>query len=315
MKIVFSEYASGSSYNTIIEKLHGRPGKFGRPLGKNSLHDILENERYAGIFTWNKHIMRIMRKWAGGKPNPNVIRIEGIVPPIIDKETWERVQKRMSQHERKAANKARREYLLSGLIECSACGAAYVGHTCRNRRKAGTFRETRYYVCGDKYRTHNCSAKNVNADYIETFVVQQLKAYLLDSDFEEIANRIADAANSAAPDCSKERAELADAEKKISNGVKAVLAGLDVPELKSEIDRLRARKSELEDIIHHKENNGQRVDPARIVARFRNALDHWSDSLKQIVREFVTKIYANPDGSFSVQIGVHINGAGGLSWE
>ena len=311
VKIIFSEYAIGSSYNAIIENLHGRPGKFGRPLGKNSLHDILKNERYIGIFTWNKHIMRVMRKWAGGKPNPNVIRIEGVIPPIIDRETWERVQKRMSQHNRKAANKAKREYLLSGLIECATCGAAYVGHACINRRKDGTYRETRYYSCGNRYRTHTCKSKSINADYIETFVVQQLKAYLLNSDFEEIANRIANAANSAAPDCSKEKAELAETEKQIANGIKAVLAGMDIPELNTEIDRLRARKSELEDIIRHKENNGQKVDPARIVARFQRALETWDTNLKHVVQEFVTKIYANPNGSFSVQIGVHITGAGG----
>lgn len=311
VRIIFAEYATGASYNAIVDKLNGRLGKFGRPLGKNSLCDILQNERYIGVYTWNKRIMRIMRKWAGGKLNPNVIRMEGIIPQIIDLETWERVRDRMKQHERRAANKAKRDYLLSGLIECVDCGSAYVGHTCVNHRKDGSSRETRYYVCGNKYRTHTCKAKNINADLIETFVVQQLKAYLLESDFKEVAERIAGAVNSAAPDCSKEKAELAGVEKKISNGVNAVLAGMAVPELQEEIDRLRTRKSELEDIIAHKKNDGRKVDPARIIARFQRALETWDSDLKRIVQEFVTKIYANPDGSFSVQIGVHIDGAGG----
>lgn len=29
-----------------------------------------------------------MRKWAGGKPNPNVVRIEDCILPIIDKEVF-----------------------------------------------------------------------------------------------------------------------------------------------------------------------------------------------------------------------------------
>ena len=311
VRIVFEEYAAGASYNAIIDKLKGKPGKFGRPLGKNSLCDILQNERYIGVYTWNKRIMRIMRKYAGGKLNPNCIRLEGIIPPIIDDETWGRVRSRMIQRNRRAENKAKREYLLSGLIECSECGATYVGHCCVNKRKDGSTRETRYYECGNKYRTRSCNAKNINADLIETFVVSQLKAYLLDVDFEETAQRLADAVNSASPDCSKERSELADIDKKISNGVKAVISGMDIPELQTEIDRLRTRKSELEDIIAHKENGGKKINPDSIVGRFNRALDCWDSDLKRIIQEFVTKIYANPDGSFSVEVGVHIDGAGG----
>lgn len=311
VRIVFNAYADGASYNAIIDKLTGRLGKFGRPLGKNSLCDILQNERYIGIFTWNKKIMRIMRKWAGGKLNPNVIRIEGIVPPVVDIETWGRVRARMKQKERRAENKAKREYLLSGLIECVECGAAYVGHTSVNKRKDGSVRETRYYTCGNKYRTRNCEAKNINADLIETFVVEQLKVYLLEADFDELAQTIADAVNSATPDCAKERSELAETEKKITNGVKAVLSGMDISELQNEIDRLRARKSELEDIIRHKESGGIKIDPQKIVNKFHQAVDTWDNDLKRIIKEFITKIYANPDGSFSVEIGVHITGAGG----
>ena len=54
-------------------------------------------------------------------------------------------------------------------------------------------------------------------------MVSQLKAYLHDVDFEETAQRIAEAVNTASPDCTKERLELADIDKKISNGVKAVI--------------------------------------------------------------------------------------------
>lgn len=140
---------------------------------------------------------------------------------------------------------------------------------------------------------------------------QSFWAYLLDVDFNEMAQRIADAVNSASPDCAKERLELADIDKKISNGVKAVISGMDIPELPAEIDRLRARKSELQDIIAHKEKGGKQINPDSIVGRFNRALEYWDSDLKRILQEFVTRIYANPDGSFSVEVGVHIDGAGG----
>ena len=63
--------------------------------------------------------MKIMRKWAGGKPNPNAVRIEGIIPRIIEDDLWERVQGRVKNSTR-GQNKAKRQYLLSGIIECAS---------------------------------------------------------------------------------------------------------------------------------------------------------------------------------------------------
>lgn len=231
VKIIFTMYANGKSYNNIIDALTNYRGKFGQHFGKNSLSSILQNERYIGVYTWNKQIRRVMRKWAGGKPNPNCVRLEGVIPPIVSMDIWEKVRARMKSHS-KASNKAKREYLLSGLIECTTCGATYVGHCVVNKRKDGSLRETRYYYCGERYRTRSCDSKNLNADEIETFVVQQLKAYLLESDFDEVAQTFAEAIESASPDASTEKKELASICKKIDNGVNAILSGIDIPELK-----------------------------------------------------------------------------------
>ena len=146
VRLIFDLYAMGESYSTIIDSLaaKGHIGKYGRPIGKNSLNALLQNERYNGTYFWNKHQMKYMCKWAGGKENPNVVRIEGGVPAIIDMETWERVQKRMSDNNRKAANTAKHKYLLSGMIECGECGGAYTGKT----NTSGKGYITHFYVCG-----------------------------------------------------------------------------------------------------------------------------------------------------------------------
>lgn len=302
---IFAWYAAGKSYDYIIDHLNGALGKRGSPIGKNSLNGMLKNERYIGVYTWNKKRYKIMRKWAGGAANPNVERIEGAIPAIIDEDTWRRVQERMSNNKRNARNKARHKYLLTGLIECEECGAAYVGHASTNKKGY----TTRYYCCGNKYRTHTCSAKNINADEIETFVVQNLKEYLRTMDFTATAQYIADQVNGAAPDLKAEKAELAQIEKKIANGVQAVLSGLVVPELQAELDRLRVRKSELEDIIAHRSASRPEVDPAALVAMFRASVDQWDDeTLPQIIRTHITKIYAHPDGTFTVLVGVHTTG-------
>lgn len=298
---IFSMYADGRSYNEILTAIGTVYGKRGRPLGKNSLHYLLKNERYIGVYTRCKRHVKIMGKWAGGIPNENAVRIENAIPRIIDNKTWERVQKRMSDRKHRAVNKAKREYLLSGLIECADCGAAYIGHTSTNSRGYST----RYYCCGNKYRTHSCSSKNINADEIETFVVQNLKMYLLGLNFEKMANEIADKVNSASVDLKEERIELADINAQLANGTKAILKGLDYPELQTEMFKLRVRKSELEDIISRSSKKSS-VNPDRIVELFRHAVENWDTDLKSILRSMI-KIYAHADGSFDLNIGVHIS--------
>lgn len=302
---IFSMYANGKSYNEILDTIGTVYGKRGRPLGKNSLHYILKNERYIGVYTWCKRHVKIMGKWAGGIPNKNAVRIEGAIPAIIDMKTWERVQKRMSDRKHRAVNKSKREYLLSGLIECANCGATYVGHTSTNSKGY----ETRYYYCGNKYRTHSCSAKSINADEIETFVVQNLKMYLLGINFEQMANEIADHVNNASPDLSVERKELASVNAMLNNGTKAILKGIDYPELQDEMFKLRVRKSELEDILAR----SSKTDPVsadKIIAMFQHYIDNWDTDLKNILKSLI-KVYAYADGSFDLNIGVHIKSCEG----
>ena len=300
VKKIFAMYADGKSYGDIMKAIGTVYGKRGKPIAKNSLHYILKNERYIGVYTWCKRHVKIMGKWAGGVPNENAVRIEGAIPPIIDTETWERVQKRMSDRKHRAVNKAKREYLLSGLIECADCGATYIGHTSRNSKGY----ETRYYCCGNKYKNHSCASKNIKADDIESCVVQNLKMYLLGLDFEKMANDIAERINNASPDLSAERQELADINVKIANGTRAILNGLDYPELQTEMFKLRVRKSELEDIIS-RSNSKSPVNSAKISTFFQNAVDNWDTDLKSIVKNMI-KIYAHADGSFDINIGVHI---------
>ena len=304
---IFAWYAAGRSYGYMLEQLKNARGKRGQPFGKNSFSAILRNERYIGVYTWNKRKYKLMRRWAGGGLNPNVIRLEGVIPAIVNRETWEKVQKRMNDRKRNAKNKARHSYLLSGLIECEACGAAYVGHTTTNSRGYST----RYYVCGNKYRTHTCTAKNVNADEIETFVVQNLKAYLQTLDFDETAQYIADQVNNASADLSAEKNELQQINRQISNGVRAILAGANIPELEEELDRLRVRKAELEDVIKIRSADRPQITKEAVAQLLRESVNTWNDeNLPDIIRQHVQKIYAHADGTFTVHVGVHLTGCG-----
>ena len=62
--------------------------------GRVKRSPLLQNERYVGVYSWNKRQVKYMGKWAGGKENPAAVKIDGVIPSIIDMEIWERVQKR-----------------------------------------------------------------------------------------------------------------------------------------------------------------------------------------------------------------------------
>lgn len=56
VRIIFEMYANGYGYSEIIKTLNqkGYETKIGKPFGKNSLFEILRNEKYKGTYTYNK---------------------------------------------------------------------------------------------------------------------------------------------------------------------------------------------------------------------------------------------------------------------
>jgi len=309
VKYIFAEYAAGKSYNAIVSELtrQGIRGKKGRPLGKNSLHAILKNERYIGTYTWNQRKCKNLGKWIGGAPNPDAITLPDTIPAIIDTLLWKEVQKRMADQKGRARNKAKRTYLLSGLIECDMCGAAYVGHCSTNKRGY----ESRQYRCGNKYRTKTCAAKSINADMLENHVIESLKAFHKELDIKEMAKIITDQMNTASRDLSRERNELKEIEAKIYNGVQYFLSGKQFPELQDELDRLRVRKSELEDIIIVNTREDRLVTSDHVEGVLLYAINAMrEENISEVIRMNVSRIYAHADGTCTINIGVHTDHSG-----
>lgn len=307
VRTIFKMYGDGASYNAILGRLQGVVSKRGKPLCNSTVHSILKNERYVGTYTWCKREVKRFGKWAGGGASPRAVRIENAIPPIVDRATWDKVQARLADRKRNPVNGAKREYLLSGLIKCEACGGNYVGHT--SMHKHG--HETRYYICGNKYVKHTCSQPNINAAALEGFVSDNLKAWLESADIPAEAARIAEMVNSTVPDTKKQKAELAQVEAKINRGVKALLDDWgDVPELRAEVERLRERKHELETEIARCSAVAVQVTPEEVEKMLRASLAGWEDRRKAVIREHVQKIVAHKDGTISVHVGVHKNNCG-----
>lgn len=246
VRFIFENYAVGKGYGFIIDKLKemGTKSKRGAIIGHNALYAILRNERYIGVYSWMKTKEKYLKKWAGGKPNPNAVRItEGIIPPIVEKDVWDMVQKRAGDQKKNATNRARNEYLLSGLLQCGICGSAFVGFTNRNQKGY----ETRYYSCGGKRRLHNCPAKNINANELEVLAVSQVERDILNNVIiERVADDIMAAYRENCGDSSAIKREIMECEKGIKNLLSAVAKGLDAELAMEKVDDLKIKKNTLE---------------------------------------------------------------------
>ena len=94
VKIIFQMFADGYGYSEIIERLnaHGYKTKRGKMFGKNSLYEILSNEKYTGVFVFNKAAARADGKRNNHTQKDNYIRIDGGCPAIVGKKLFAQVQ-------------------------------------------------------------------------------------------------------------------------------------------------------------------------------------------------------------------------------
>ena len=308
VRLIFDYYADGSPYDLIIDELtaKGFKGKKGQIIGRSSLNAILQNKRYIGVYSWNEYQNKYMGKWAGGNKNPDAVVIKDAIPAIIDISTWEKVQRRMKDNKKKnATNTAKNTYLLKGLIECGKCGGTFTGKT----NTSGKGYKTRYYVCNNKYRIRTCDANNINADDIESSVVAGLRDYLLNSDFEEIADNVVTAYEQSKGGKVAERKELDKLQTELQNCVKAIRNGLDIPEMHNEVLQIRTRMAELEEALSWTDDIT--ISREMIITQLQKDAEHLDDeSVQRLIKSYITKIYAHND-SINITGGVNMVDCGG----
>ena len=227
---IFEMYAGGANVTEIIATLNSRGLRTSRGArwNKNSLHTILRNERYAGVYIWKD------------------VRIEGGIPAIISKELFDAVQEQLKKVARApAAARTDVDYMLTGKLFCGHCGSAMVGES--GTGKSG--RKFYYYACIKRKRQKACDKKPVKKDWIEELVVQHTRETCLT---DEMIGRIVDAAlelQEREKDDSVLRgfeAELAEVKRGIQNMLNAIEQGIITPSTKQRLEELESRRLDLE---------------------------------------------------------------------
>lgn len=303
VRLLFELYANGYSYTRIIEECNARGMKTGagNPFGKGSLHDLLKNERYIGVYTYNK----IPSAGANGKRNchaentEDVIRIEDGIPAIIDKTTWDKVQQRMAENKHRAgAHKNKYDYLLSGKLFCGKCGSAMVGKSSVN--SCGT--EYQYYECARKRRQRTCDKRNVKCDEIESYVVESALEFLRTVDVDRIAAEVESLTSKSADDTDIQNTQklIAEKEKEVANFVDAIRQGVMSSYVKDALDKTERELSVLRALLEEQKISVAPVISAELTkawyAQFIERDPHDSTFRRDIIRYFVNQVWLFDDG-------------------
>ncbi|MBR3721610.1 MAG: recombinase family protein [Selenomonadaceae bacterium] len=194
VRMIFQMTIDGASYETIARALKqaGFKTKAGNDFGKNSIYEILCNEKYIGIYTWARTSSKdpITKKRNNHKANDpeNVIVVEGGVPRIISDEDFNKVQEILGERKNRCnhSERNRETYLLSGKIFCGNCGARYVGNrknSARNKNKVPNIT----YRCNtrDRKTSDACKNREINRDYIEGVVIEELEKTIFNREVAE----------------------------------------------------------------------------------------------------------------------------------
>ncbi|MCB9943145.1 MAG: recombinase family protein [Geminicoccaceae bacterium] len=206
--------------------------------GIGQVHRILTRRTYMGEHEFNKR-----SKSKELKPKTEIVVVP--VPPIIDRETFDAVQKLLKARNPKVmpARVISGPTMLTGLIHCAKCGGAMTIRT----GKGGRYR---YYACSMKARQGPtaCEGMAVPMQKLDDLVADHLEKQLLQPErLETILTAVLDRREERSERRREHIAELnkraTESElrlKRLYNAIEAGVADLDDPALKDRIDGLKA---------------------------------------------------------------------------
>ena len=281
---IFNWYAAGEKVKDICDKLNAMGAKtsYGRQFRGTSVNAILKNEKYIGVYKYGN------------------IRTEGGVPELIDRETWDKVQKRLEENRiapRRGAGKV--DYLLSGKLYCGKCGKGMQGESGSGRN--GT--KYHYYACVGRKKYKTCDKQPAKKDWIENLVVQETINNILQPDqIDTIAKRCVAiqrskiGKNDALKLLNK---QLEETKKNISNIMAAIEQGIIAKNTKERLLELEAAQERIEAEIAEQKEVLPELTESQIkyllLQYSRESEEQDEDYNKDIIDCFVSRVYLYDD--------------------
>ena len=150
VRYMFEQFAKGVYVREIIEALTARGVTYhGKPFAKNTVYNILKNEKYCGVYHHGEE------------------RIDNMYPQIVPDEIFERVRN-ITESNKHGKRSVEVTYLLRHKLVCGYCGQSVIAEngTARNGERRY------YYKCrGRKARVNDCKKAAVPKEELERLVL------------------------------------------------------------------------------------------------------------------------------------------------
>jgi len=151
VRFIYEQYSLGTYVKDIINELTARRiFNKGKPFARNTIYNILKNEKYSGIYRFEDKIY------------------DNMYPAIVPTEIYEKVRKKtdLNKYGKRSTEVV---YLLRQKLTCGYCGMP-ISAECTKR----TTGLKRYYKCLGRKRGSKCKKSMVRKEVFEEFVLDNL---------------------------------------------------------------------------------------------------------------------------------------------
>lgn len=286
----FTLYANGATVADICTLFNEKGYRTvkGGEFNKNSFHRMFRNERYIGVYQ-----------------HGDIRHESGVMPQLISKEVWDRVQERLKEtNQAPARGKAKVDYLLSGKLFCGHCQDTMVGESGTNRHG----KVYNYYSCTSHKKRRGCDKRPVRKDWLEDVVVQDAMAILTDDVIEEIADiairqsELDIEQNTTIPALEEELKETVSS---ISNIISMIEKGVASTALASRLSELEKKQKTISRDLEREKKNAFVIDKYQVMYwlnRFKDGDIEDPAFRRQLIALLVNSVtvWDEPDGWYTI---------------
>lgn len=177
LQMIFRRYASGDLLADIVQDLNTAGIQTARTLNAkwttNRVRDMLRNRVYIGEINVNKYAKN--RRMEDGRiietkrRNPDMKTVPGKHEPIIDMETWDKVQARFARFAPRTNIDRSLKNPLASIMRCAECGKMMARRTYTHKGVSIPI-----IVC----QSNHCITRQSNLEMVENMVIEALKKEL-----------------------------------------------------------------------------------------------------------------------------------------
>ena len=232
VRFMYAEFSKGVIVRDIITALTTRGQTYrGKPFAKNTVYNILRNEKYIGIYRINDEVLTNM------------------YPQIVDEHLYNRV-KAILERNKRGSRSVETNYLLKHKVRCGYCGNNINGEYAISHTGTSFY----YYKCrGRKMKLTECHKETIQKDVLENLVIDMTVQKLSEPQvMETIVNGILAMqqrnlqVNSTLTALQRESREVQTA---IDNTMKAIAQGVITKSTAQYLKSYEERQEELEKLI------------------------------------------------------------------